>query len=38
VIHSLRTGVIDADGKVARVFEYNDWKTDDVLAELRALP
>ena len=38
VIHSLRTGLIDAEGRVARVFEYNEWKTDDVLAALRRLP
>jgi protein SCO1/2 len=38
VIHSLRTGVIDGEGKVARVFENNDWKIDDVLAVLHGLP
>jgi protein SCO1/2 len=38
VIHSLRTGVIDGQGRVVRVFEYNDWKIDDVLAVLHGLP
>jgi protein SCO1/2 len=36
VIHSLRTAVIDPDGKVARVFESNTWKVEAVLEALRA--
>jgi protein SCO1/2 len=36
VIHSLRTAIIDREGRVARVFESNTWKTDEVIAALRA--
>jgi protein SCO1 len=36
VIHSLRTAVIDPDGKIARVFESNTWKVEAVLEALRA--
>lgn len=36
VIHSLRTAIIDRDGKVAKVFESNTWKTDEVIEALRA--
>jgi protein SCO1/2 len=36
VIHSLRTAVIDRDGKVAKVFESNTWQTDEVIEALRA--
>ena len=36
VIHSLRTAIIDRDGRVAKVFESNTWKTDEVLEALRA--
>jgi protein SCO1 len=36
VIHSLRTAVIDREGRVAEVFESNTWKTDQVVEALRA--
>jgi protein SCO1/2 len=36
VIHSLRTAVIDREGRVARVFESNTWKVDAVIEALRA--
>ncbi|MEZ5345158.1 MAG: SCO family protein [Pyrinomonadaceae bacterium] len=32
--HSLRTAVITADGKVAKVFSGNDWTVDELLREL----
>jgi len=37
VVHSLRTAVIDRDGRVSRVFESNSWTTKDVLDALRAV-
>jgi len=37
MIHSLRTAVIDADGKLVKSYRNNRWKPEDVLADLRAL-
>lgn len=34
VIHSLRTAVLDGDGKLVKVFESNEWKIDEVLRAL----
>jgi len=34
-VHTLRTAVVDKDGKVVRVFEGNSWTPEDVLAELK---
>jgi protein SCO1/2 len=34
IIHSLRTAVIGSDGTLVKLFRGNEWKTDDVLAEL----
>jgi protein SCO1/2 len=36
IIHSLRTGIIDPDGKVFKVFEGNEWTVEDMMRELRA--
>lgn len=36
VIHSLRTVVIGPDGKVIKIYRGNDWKPDEVLADLEA--
>jgi protein SCO1 len=35
VIHSMRTAIIGADGKVFKLYRGNDWKPDDVLGELK---
>ena len=34
IIHSLRTAVIGPDGALVKLFRGNDWKADEVLAEL----
>lgn len=34
VIHSLRTAVIDPDGKVIKVYRGNDWKPEELLKDL----
>lgn len=34
IIHSLRTAIISADGKVARVYRGNEWNYQDVLKDL----
>jgi protein SCO1/2 len=36
VAHSLRTGIVGPDGTLRKVYEDNDWTTDDALAALRA--
>lgn len=37
VVHSLRTAVMGADGKVVKLYRGNEWKPDEIVAELRAL-
>ena len=37
ITHNLRTAIIDADGKVVKVYTGNDWTPDQVLADLKAL-
>jgi protein SCO1/2 len=37
VIHSLRTGVVAADGTLARVFEHNEWTAAEVVGVLEQL-
>jgi protein SCO1/2 len=37
IVHNLRTTVVDAKGRVVRVFGGNDWTPAQVLAELRSL-
>ena len=37
VIHSLRTAIVGADGKVFKLYRGNDWKPDEVVAELKTL-
>ena len=36
-IHSLRTGVIDPEGRLREVYRGNDWEPNDVLADLRRI-
>ena len=35
IIHALRTVIVNPDGKVEKIYKGNDWKTEDVVAELR---
>ena len=35
IIHALRTAIVNPDGKVAKIYTGNEWKTDDVVAELK---
>jgi protein SCO1/2 len=34
--HNLRTAVLDRDGRLRRLFRGNDWKPDELTAELKA--
>jgi protein SCO1 len=34
--HNLRTAVLDRDGKLRRLFRGNEWKAEELVAELRA--
>ena len=36
IIHALRTVIIGPDGKVAKIYTGNDWKPEEVLAEIKA--
>lgn len=36
IIHSLRTAIVDPEGRVVKVFEGNEWTVEDVMRELRA--
>jgi protein SCO1/2 len=35
IIHALRTVIISPDGKIAKIYNGNDWKTEDVLTEMK---
>ena len=37
IAHNLRTVVLDREGRVAKIFNGNDWKPEELLAELRAV-
>src|SRR5262249_47521805 len=37
IIHSLRTAVLDTNGKLVRLYVGNGWKTEEILNELRSL-
>lgn len=37
VIHSMRTAIIGADGKVFKLYRGNQWKPEEILAEVRTL-
>jgi protein SCO1/2 len=37
ITHNLRTAIIDADGKVVKVYTGNEWTPEQVLADLKAL-
>jgi protein SCO1 len=37
ITHNLRTAIVDADGKLVKVYTGNDWTPEQVLADLKAL-
>jgi protein SCO1/2 len=37
VIHSMRTAIVGADGKVFKLYRGNEWKPEEVLSELKTL-
>jgi protein SCO1/2 len=38
VIHSLRTAVVGADGRLLKIYRGNEWKPEEVLSDLKNLP
>ena len=37
ITHNLRTAIVDADGKLVKVYTGNDWSPDQVLGDLKAV-
>ena len=37
VIHSLRTAVIGADGKLVKLYRGNEWKPEEIVSDLTSL-
>jgi protein SCO1/2 len=37
IAHTLRTAIVDADGKLVKVYTGQDWKPDQIVADLKAL-
>src|SRR5256885_2582851 len=37
ITHNLRTAIVDADGKLVKVYIGNDWSPDQVVADLKHL-
>jgi protein SCO1/2 len=37
ITHNLRTAIVDADGKLVKIYTGNEWKADQVVADLKAL-
>ena len=37
IIHSLRTAIVDPDGKVVKIYSGNEWKPKQVVDELKAI-
>jgi protein SCO1 len=37
ITHTLRTAIVDADGKLVKVYTGNEWKPDQLIADLKAL-
>jgi protein SCO1/2 len=37
ITHNLRTAIIDADGKLVKVYTGNDWSPEQVLADLKSI-
>jgi cytochrome oxidase Cu insertion factor (SCO1/SenC/PrrC family) len=37
ITHNLRTAIVDADGKLAKLYTGNDWTPEQILKDLREL-
>jgi protein SCO1/2 len=37
ITHNLRTAIVDADGRLVKVYTGPDWKPEQIVADLRAL-
>ncbi|HSB10690.1 MAG TPA: copper-binding protein [Blastocatellia bacterium] len=37
IVHSLRTAIIDPEGKLAKLYRGNEWQPEEIVAELRYL-
>jgi protein SCO1/2 len=37
IIHTLRTALIGPDGKLVKIYRGNDWKLEEVLADVKKL-
>jgi protein SCO1 len=37
IVHSLVTAIVSPDGRVAKIYSFNEWKPADVLNDLRAM-
>lgn len=37
VVHSLRTAIVDADGRVVKLYRGNEWRPDEVLTDVKTL-
>jgi protein SCO1/2 len=37
VVHSLRTAIVDADGRLVKLYRGNEWRPDEVLSEVKNL-
>ena len=35
IVHALRTAIVNPDGKVVKIYQGNEWKTDEVVEEIR---
>lgn len=36
IIHALRTVIVSPDGKVAKIYKGNEWKPEEIIAEIKA--
>jgi protein SCO1/2 len=35
IVHGLRTAIVDADGRLVKLYRGNEWKPNDLLSEVR---
>ena len=38
IIHTLRTAIIAPDGKLLKIYHGSEWKTEEIINDLRSLP
>ncbi len=36
IVHALRTVIVNPDGKIAKIYSGNEWKTEEIVAEIKA--